>query len=371
MNEEPKSPHYIAIFTDNEFKKGLKQLNTDEIDKRLEAIVRLFCCLHGRDQFIASFTNLLASRLLNKTSVSNEAEISMIKKLQVECGHNTVSKIRTMFEDGVKSEQVQKDYKNHIKNTAKSTSVEFSVEILTSGHWPYQDMPKCIIPPQLKVVQNDFQQFYKQKFSNRQINFLYSHGLVQIQTAFLPKAYQMIFSCYQASIIMLFNQKESMTYREVQDQTGLSDQDLKSSMMKLCHPKLGIIIKANPKKPVFLPDEKLVINEKYANNSIRVNFIPVVTSIQLVEGAGQSGKSINELDLEVAKERSMVIDAVIVRIMKARKVETNQVLIEEVIRQIKLFKAQPPIIKKRIESLIERDYLERMKNEKGKYQYKP
>ena len=138
---------------------------------------------------------------------------------------------------------------------------------------------------------------------------------------------------------MLFNQKESMTYREVQDQTGLSDQDLKSSMMKLCHPKLGIIIKANPKKPVFLPDEKLVINEKYANNSIRVNFIPVVTSIQLVEGAGQSGKSINELDLEVAKERSMVIDAVIVRIMKARKVETNQVLIEEVIRQIKLFKA--------------------------------
>ena len=52
-----------------------------------------------------------------------------------------------------------------------------------------------------------------------------------------------------------------------------------------CLPKLGIIIKANPKKPVFLPDEKLVINEKYANNSIRVNFIPVVTSIQLVEGA--------------------------------------------------------------------------------------
>ena len=71
--------------------------------------------------------------------------------------------------------------------------------------------------------------------------------------------------------------------------------------------------------------------------------------------------------MEVAKERSMVIDAVIVRIMKARKIETNQVLIEEVIRQIKLFKAQPPIIKKRIESLIERDYLERMKNEKGKY----
>jgi hypothetical protein len=49
MNEESKSPHFIAIFTDNEFKKGLKQLNQEEIDLRLEAIVRLFCCLHGRD----------------------------------------------------------------------------------------------------------------------------------------------------------------------------------------------------------------------------------------------------------------------------------------------------------------------------------
>jgi len=79
-------------------------LTDDEIDKRLDAVVRLFCCLHGRDIFIASFTNLLAQRLLNKTSVSSQAEELMINKLQVECGHNTVNKIKTMFEDMLKSE---------------------------------------------------------------------------------------------------------------------------------------------------------------------------------------------------------------------------------------------------------------------------
>jgi len=103
MNECDKTPHHIAFYTDNEFKKALKQLSDDEIEKRLDAIVRLFCCLHGRDTFIASYTNLLALRLLNKTSVSNEAEELMIKKLQVECGHNTVNKIKTMFEDMIKS----------------------------------------------------------------------------------------------------------------------------------------------------------------------------------------------------------------------------------------------------------------------------
>jgi hypothetical protein len=81
MNTCDKSPHFIAIYTDSQFKKGLNQISIEEIDKKLEALVRLFCCLHGRDTFMASYTALLANRLLNKTSVSNDAEELMIKKL--------------------------------------------------------------------------------------------------------------------------------------------------------------------------------------------------------------------------------------------------------------------------------------------------
>ena len=36
-----------------------------------------------------------------------------------------------------------------------------------------------------------------------------------------------------------------------------------------------------------------------------------------------------------------------------------------------MFQAQPPLIKKRIESLIEREYLERDPNNRAKYIYKP
>jgi len=106
MNSCNKTPYNIALYSDNEFKKGLKQLSDDEIDSRLSAIVRLFCCLHGRDIFIHSYTNFLSHRLLNKSSVSNQAEELMIQKLQIECGHNTVNKIKTMFQDMIKSQQV-------------------------------------------------------------------------------------------------------------------------------------------------------------------------------------------------------------------------------------------------------------------------
>jgi hypothetical protein len=55
----------------------------------------------------------------------------------------------------------------------------------------------------------------------------------------------------------------------------------------------------------------------------------------------------------------MIIDATVVRIMKTRKVQSHTDLVQETIKAISLFQAQPVIIKKRIESLIERDYLER------------
>jgi len=43
----------MAFHLDHEFRKGFKQVTEDEITKRLDAVVRLFCCLHGRDIFIS------------------------------------------------------------------------------------------------------------------------------------------------------------------------------------------------------------------------------------------------------------------------------------------------------------------------------
>lgn len=102
---------------------------------------------------------------------------------------------------------------------------------------------------------------------------------------------------------------------------------------------------------------------KFENSNIRLNLVPQPNAKKMAEGAG-GAKSQNEIDSEVQKERGMIIDAVIVRTMKARKVETHNELVTTVISQIHLFKAQPMLIKKRIESLIEREYLERDKNDR-------
>ena len=105
--------------------------------------------------------------------------------------------------------------------------------------------------------------------------------------------------------------------------------------MKLCNPKIKLLLKQNP-KPVFTPDEQFRCNMKFENNNIRFNLVPVPSSAKMAEGAG-GVKSTSDLDAEPMKERSMIIDAVIVRIMKARKVETHNALIECIIKQVAMF----------------------------------
>lgn len=71
---------------------------------------------------------------------------------------------------------------------------------------------------------------------------------------------------------------------------------------------------------------------------------------------------------KVFQDRQYQVDAAIVRIMKMRKSLQHNLLVTEVVGQLK-FSIKPADIKKRIESLIERDYLARDEQNPNQYNY--
>lgn len=69
------------------------------------------------------------------------------------------------------------------------------------------------------------------------------------------------------------------------------------------------------------------------------------------------------------QDRSIAVEAAIVRIMKSRRSLEHTELMQEVMQLLQGFKPAPKLIKERIELLIDRDYLERDSENTSVYKY--
>jgi hypothetical protein len=195
MNEQQLTSQYIAAYCDNEFRKGLKGISETETDQRLDAIIRLFCCLHSRDVFVKSYSKHLANRLLNKTSISDDAEQLMLSKLKVECGLQTVNKMSHMFTDMQLSKQLMGEFKTMNKGT-EVAGIQVNVEVLTNGHWPEQNAPATKLPIELTDCSSKFEMFYKNKHNGRHLTWIFNHGHVELTPQFTLKKYTLTTTLY-------------------------------------------------------------------------------------------------------------------------------------------------------------------------------
>lgn len=79
---------------------------------------------------------------------------------------------------------------------------------------------------------------------------------------------------------------------------------------------------------------------------------------------------ISETPKVVLEERQCLLDASIVRVMKSRRTITHNALVSEVTSQVQnRFSPTPKDIKKRIESLMSREYMKRNSDDNQSYDY--
>merc|ERR1711916_102146 len=95
-----KNAECISSFCDRLLKTGGEKVKNDqETEEILEKAVQLFTYLQDKDLFAEIYRNLLAKRLLNKRSASDDAEKSMISMLKLRCGSQFTQKMEGMISD--------------------------------------------------------------------------------------------------------------------------------------------------------------------------------------------------------------------------------------------------------------------------------
>ncbi|CCJ30066.1 unnamed protein product [Pneumocystis jirovecii] len=366
INKNPKSIEFISIFINENLKKTHKKGNDANII--LDKAIILFKYIKDKDIFEEYYKSYLAKRLLRSYSISNDTERYMITKLKYEAGYRFTTKLEGMFRDIQLSKNMTLDYKNMLKLNSKKTSFKLNVAILTSIFWPItteSNNSTCIYPQQIEEVKKTFESFYLSKHNGRQLLWQGNMGNSDLKILLKSNIYEINVSTYSMIILLLFNnisENGFLSYNDIQMATLIPKHELTKNLKSLISEKYKILLK-------FPNSENIEVSDRFLFNK-NISFSKKKMKILTIKNDKIQNKEHKNITENIEESRKYQIEAAIIRIMKNHKTLDHAILVEEITKKLSQhFVPNPSIIKKRIESLIEREYMQRHDENRTTYNY--
>ncbi|MCJ1260723.1 hypothetical protein MMC22_000585 [Lobaria immixta] len=360
-----RSPELLAKYTDMLLKKGETNAEEADLETALTKVITVFKYIEDKDVFQDFYTRMLAKRLINSSSASEDAETSMISKLNGICGFEFTNKLQRMLQDIKVSKDLNIKY-NDSRGKASDgeeakKAINSNFHILNTGFWPLtQPETTFMPPPEIVDAYTDFQKIYLDQHSGRKLTWLWNLCKGEMRANYIKNAktpYTFMVSTYQMAILLLFNDADVVTYEQARNATMLSADWL--------DPSLGILVKAKVLKPSPNdgkpePGTSYTLNHGFKSKRLKVNL-----NISL---KSEQKKDVEDTHKAVEDDRKMQLQSTIVRIMKSRQKLKYFELVQETISQVNSrFEPKIPEIKKTIDQLIDMEYIDRLENEELEY----
>ncbi|VDO94300.1 unnamed protein product [Soboliphyme baturini] len=417
-----KPAELIAKFLDAKLRIGNKAATEEELERLMDKVMVLFRFIHGKDVFEAFYKKDLAKRLLLGKSASVDAEKSLLSKLKQECGSMFTSKLEGMFKDMELSKELGLAFKQFLNNASTlKLNIDMTVNILTMGNWPTYIPMDVNVPLDMVEYLEVFKKFYLGKHSGRKLQWQYSLGQCLLKARFRsnvgseskPAAESwaigyassenvvenqrrgdsafrvlrnvdriqpsvqdiiemVVFHSYLRWFLFFGDYYYDVFWTQITFVTAacsstawsnafvcLEDGELRRTLQSLACGKFRVILKT-PRGRDVDDGDRFIFNEKFDDKLIRIK----INQIQMKE----TKQELQQTTEQIYQDRQYQIDAAIVRIMKMRKILSHNLLISELYSQLR-FPVKPVDLKRRIESLIERDYMNRDTDDSNSYHY--
>ncbi|XP_012278270.1 cullin-2 [Orussus abietinus] len=359
-----RAPELLAKYCDSLLKKSLKGVSDTEIDKKLDRSITVFKYVDDKDVFQKFYARMLAKRLIHQQSHAMEFEEAMIDRLKQACGYEFTNKLHRMFTDISVSADLNAKFVASLRERDEENQlgIGFMIYVLQAGAWPLGLPPSpgpFHVPQQLEKSVQAFETFYHAHFSGRKLTWLHHLCQGELKFNYLKKPYVVTVQTYQMALLLLFQHCDTISCREAAASLRLSHEQLAKHAASLVDCK---ILKKSTENELE-EDTILSLNLDYSNKRTKFK----------VTGALQRDTAPHDTEAthrSVDDDRKLYLQAAIVRIMKSRKLLRHNQLIQEVLGQSKLtFAPSIGMIKKCIEALIDKQYIERTPNSADEYSY--
>ncbi|XP_061727835.1 cullin-2 isoform X1 [Cydia pomonella] len=382
----PRAPELLARYCDALLRRRGSEA---EPEARLAAAILVFKYIDDKDVFQKYYARALARRLIHQLSASMEQEEAMINRLKAACGYEFTNKLHRMFTDVAVSADLNNKFQQHLREQEQPQAgmPGFSVQVLQAGAWPLGGAMAPLAPPAaLERPARQFEAFYRASFSGRRLAWLHHLCTGELRTRYTPRPYHLSASTPQCALLLCFETVDSLAAKELRARLQLTGDAWTRQLRPLLD--AGLLLaqgdvenEAEGESESSAAEEGgegrgegvLTLNLNLSSKRTKIRLTTAATHQAAGTSAAGSSATSNPDSAEATHcddDRKMYLQAALVRVMKQRKVLRHNELIQEVVSQARgSFAPSVAMIKKCIEALIDKQYLERAPGRLDTYSY--